>query len=256
MYRLLLWLFPRDIRREFGADMEELFNHHRRRARGVDVCRLWISAIADALRHGLGARIERLIMDIFTHDIRYAIRMLLKQPAITATMLLTLALGIGANTAVFSVIHAVLLRALPYPEPGQLVMVFEKRPARRRDGQLCLPGGLSRLDAAESVVLGDGRVFRGHGRSDRRGRSRATAGRRRDVDVLRRARRAGAAWPYFRRRRRRGRPSPRGRARPRAVAAAIRRRSRRHRALGHVQRYSAGDHRRAARGLRAAGQTG
>ena len=37
MYRLLLWLFPRDIRREFGADMEELFDHHRRRARGFDV---------------------------------------------------------------------------------------------------------------------------------------------------------------------------------------------------------------------------
>jgi putative ABC transport system permease protein len=68
------------------------------------------------------------LMDIFTHDIRYALRLLLKQPAVTATMLATLALGIGANTAVFSVVHTVLLRPLPYLQPDDLVVVHEKRP--------------------------------------------------------------------------------------------------------------------------------
>ncbi len=68
-------------------------------------------------------------MDLLSHDLRYAFRLLLKQPAVTGMMLLTLGLGIGANTAVFSVIHAVLLRALPYPEPDQLAMVYEKRAA-------------------------------------------------------------------------------------------------------------------------------
>ena len=129
MYRLLLLLFPRDVRREFGADMQELFEYQRRRAHGFGAAALWGRAIADALRHGLALRIERLLMDTLAHDVRFAIRTLIKQPAVTAAILVTLGLGIGANTAVFSVVHAVLLRSLPYPEPDQLVMIFEKRPA-------------------------------------------------------------------------------------------------------------------------------
>ena len=139
-------------------------------------------------------------MDIFTHDIRYAIRMLLKQPAITATMLLTLgARDRRQHRRVFRHPRRAAARASVSRARSARDGVREAA-GRRRDGQLGLPGGLSRLGAAESVVLGDGRVSRGHGRSDRRGRSRAAAGRRRDVDVLRRARRARAAWPHVRRR--------------------------------------------------------
>src|SRR5688500_7762899 len=137
IYRSLLCLYPREFRARFAADLEADFADLLQ-ARGTmatwlrvtpDLCRsvLTTHARARATReracgtayHGETA------MGSFTTDVRHAVRALVKAPVFTAVTVLTLALGIGANSAIFSLVNAVLLRPLGYLEPERLMLIYE-----------------------------------------------------------------------------------------------------------------------------------
>src|SRR5690242_20356209 len=72
-------------------------------------------------------------MNTLLQDIRFGVRMLLKSPSVSIVATIALALGIGATTAIFSVVNAVLLRPLPFPDPDSLVAVFETAPQLGRN---------------------------------------------------------------------------------------------------------------------------
>lgn len=98
-------------------------------------------------------------MNTLLNDLRYGVRSLLKHPGVTAIAVLTLALGIGANTAIFSVVNAVLFRPLPYANPDQLVRLWADRSGQRTEQNQFSPAEITdfrdQLSTFEAVGLSD-----------------------------------------------------------------------------------------------------
>ena len=91
-------------------------------------------------------------MDILLQDLRYSLRRLAKSPAFSAIVVLTLALGIGANTAIFSAVNAILLRPLPYHEPERLVTIQHLYPSLDLEAPVSAPGFRDYADRARSFT--------------------------------------------------------------------------------------------------------
>src|SRR4030095_9840278 len=94
------------------------------------------------------------------HDLRHASRALRKQPLFTLVAVLTLTLGIGANTAIFSLLYQVLLRPLPYPDAGRLVFVWNTYPLMGLpQASVSIPDYLDRKTQADAIE--DATLFTG-----------------------------------------------------------------------------------------------
>ncbi len=130
----LLIFYPAGFRARFGVAMRQAFldGIARRRAEGRPAGAAWFVARAsiDAIASGVAERLYegrtlRSGPTGLTQDVRTGLRLMRRQPLLTLLSVLTVAIGIGASTAIFSLVDGVLLRPLPYPRPAELVSVSE-----------------------------------------------------------------------------------------------------------------------------------
>jgi putative ABC transport system permease protein len=144
VYGLILRLYPRPFQQRFSEEMIDFFHARRVAAyrRGIpSAIFFWLATVIDFSRslwreHAPDAALPfrpALFASRLAADVRDALRFLRRSPGMTATIVLLMALTIGAASSVFSVVNAVLIKPLPFPDPHRLVMVWETRPQRNID---------------------------------------------------------------------------------------------------------------------------
>jgi predicted permease len=153
-YRLLVALYPRDRRREDGDDMAEMFDdiyRYETESKGLmGRTRLGAATLRDVVG---GAVTERLpFFDVLAQDLRYGLRRLRANPTLTVAAVLTLAVGIGAVTAIYSFVYGLVLNPLPYPDVDRVVAIGEVTPRRGLNGEGWTHGAaLRQMQALESL---------------------------------------------------------------------------------------------------------
>jgi putative ABC transport system permease protein len=124
-YRALLRLYPASFRDEYGDELCGAFAERARELSGPFASvMILLAALADVIPNAIAAH-----WDVLRQDLGYAARSLRRTPGFALTVVLVVALGVGANTAVFSLADAVLVRPLPFADPDRLVKLWEHIPA-------------------------------------------------------------------------------------------------------------------------------
>ncbi len=119
-YRALLRLYPTSFRTDYGAMLCAAFEE---RMRGRSALIMLFAALADVVPNAVAVH-----LDILSQDVRFTARALRRAPGFAFTAILVVALGVGANTAAFSLADFVLLRPLPFPQPDRLVKLWSTTP--------------------------------------------------------------------------------------------------------------------------------
>jgi putative ABC transport system permease protein len=123
LWRWSLWAYPVEFREEYGQPMTQDFAERYHEERGAARYRLCWLTLLDVLRTGAKERYFKM-----KKDLKHSFRRLAATPILATVLVLSLALGVGANSAIFSVVHAVLLRPLPYPDIERRTIIFTGPP--------------------------------------------------------------------------------------------------------------------------------